>query len=145
MYPIEISWVKILCVPYLHYIVAFTFVNIWYRNSSQKQNILFQNTLNWVQDWVTQLGLLTTWLAVSTKLLCSTIMRPGHKYPSMIQLLWETSVSNHPEECVTHCWAQWHVEMTMQTVSQSTIEGDPCKDKEQCHYYTFWHTLRICS
>ena len=28
LYPIQISWVKILCVLYLHYIVAFTFIKL---------------------------------------------------------------------------------------------------------------------
>ena len=47
---------KILCVLYLHYNVAFTFM-IW---KFLKQNVLFPRGLNWVQHWVSRIGLLLT-------------------------------------------------------------------------------------
>ena len=50
--------VKILCVLYLHYNVAFTFK--WYGNSWNK-NVLFPKGLNWIQHWVSQIGLLIFW------------------------------------------------------------------------------------
>ena len=46
---------KILCVLYLHYNVAFTFK--WYGNSWNK-TLLFPTGLNWVQHWVSRIGLL---------------------------------------------------------------------------------------
>ena len=56
--------VKILCVLYLHYNVAFSF-KCW---KFLKQNVLFPKCLNWVQHWVSRIGLLSLYIVHLTDL-----------------------------------------------------------------------------
>ena len=47
--------VKVLCVFYLHDNIAFTFKR--YGTEYLEQNVLFRKDLNWVQHWVSRIGL----------------------------------------------------------------------------------------